>query len=387
MQEFTEKTHQLETDHTATCATLAKTTQQSGQMKEELIKEVKRLGEKVTSIQVALEDKQAEVSDFKVLLEHQKQAADLVYSMLGQVPQDSVGVTLDSNLTADGFPVVSKIDQYGSAAMSLEMRLGDLIQAVDGIPAQGRPVSDIVQILEGPIGSHVIIQARHPDDYTSFVVSLARGAQNHSISKSRHDYVNVENNFLGPSPMPTLSSGDRHSLITVDGKMITSSEATNAILDGDKRYFEKGKAMLELHHAYLMVMAERALRNVCHAAYEHTQAKTVFYTYQSLNPDISSVDKDVQRVAFIRDLAAAKEVISNNQIEYKKWQDEFVKLETKEEMFHAFGAFQKILLRQPFVDARFVAQAKLHEYLRKHASTPEDVLLSFLSLHPPNPFR
>lgn len=196
------------------------------------MREKRQLEEERNRLQLDVKDMEVELKAYKVLLKEQRAAVELVYSVIDRAPQDSAGFALEPHMNADGFPVISKIDPLGSAAMSLEVHVGDIITLVDGHSVQDRHIDDVIKSLEGPIGSHVIIQARHPaGDQAPYVVSLARGAQNHSLCTpgSEDDDVN-----------------------------------TNC------RSAEDRKAARE-RSTFVMKMAEKALRYVCHLAYENSQ--------------------------------------------------------------------------------------------------------------------
>ena len=181
-------------------------------MEEEARREdVQRLESKCVDFQSEVTNAHQVVNAFRVLMHHQKSAAELVHSVLDRVPQDTVGIALAPQLNSDGFPVIIMIDQYGSAAMSLEVHVGDVLVIVDGVSTFECPVADVRKLLEGPIGTHVIIQARHPnEDADPYVVSLARGAQNYSLSTSRpgdqSDGAEVIFMFCKP-PLLILTSG------------------------------------------------------------------------------------------------------------------------------------------------------------------------------------
>ena len=214
-------------------------------MEEEArVRDVRRLEDERSQLQLDLHDMEDELKDYKVLLQEQQVAAELVYSVLDRVPQDSVGFTLEPEPNPEGFPVISKIDKFGSAAMSLEVHVGDVMMLVDGMSVHGRQIRDVVKSLEGPIGTHVIVQARHPDgDQEPYVVSLARGAQNHSLCISRSE----DDDFV------------TNSLSAEDEKAVRSRSS------------------------YVMGMAEKALRYVCQMAYEHSQVPS------KPNPDLHHV--------------------------------------------------------------------------------------------------
>lgn len=59
------------------------------------------------------------------------------------------------------------------------------------------------------------------------------------------------------------------------------------------------------------------------------QAKRVFVTYQSLNPDTENSALDISRSPFLKELTSATNAVSSIKRNYDAWQNEHVSLETK----------------------------------------------------------
>jgi len=278
------------------------------------IRDVQKHDDKLLEMAQRLEDTRQDLRDMQALLTHQKIAANVVHSMLDQVPDGSVGIAIEGVLNSEGFPVVSSVSQYSSAAMSLEVQKGDVITIVDGVSVHGCKVSEVLQRLRGAIGTHVILQGYHPDSNEApYVVSLSRGAQNHSLSTSR--------------------PGENYDAVVKEDETLARNRT-----------------------AYVMSVAKQALQSVCLLAFQHSIAKRIFLTYERLDPDVNNLEFDLMRSPYIKDLASANQSLDALRVEYASWCDRYVSLETQEELFEAFAAFQAILQKQPFVDARFASQ-------------------------------
>ena len=277
-------------------------------------RDLQRLDGKLLEMARTLEDTQQHVRDMKALLRHQKIAAEVVHSVLDSMPEGSVGISLEAALNSDEFPVVRSVSPYSSAAMSLEIEVGDVLTNVDGVSLHGRKVSEVLEGLRGAIGTHVIVQGTHPDgNKTSYVVSLSRGAQNHSLSMSR------------------------------------PGENYDAVAAKDVPSAHRNKT-------FVMNVANMAMQTVCLLAFQHSIAKRIFLIYERLDPDSNNEELDVMHAPYIKDLGAANEALAALKEEYASWCNRYVTLETQEDVFGAFVAFQTILQNQPFVNARFTAQ-------------------------------
>ena len=52
-------------------------------------------------------------------------------------------------------PLIKHIVPGGSADLSGQLRVGDVVQHIDGVPTAGLSISSIVELVTGPPGTHV----------------------------------------------------------------------------------------------------------------------------------------------------------------------------------------------------------------------------------------